>query len=329
MHPTNQLLQRNLELFNDSLWYLAFPPGAGPLPDLPGLLATSLDFSTVSQYPDTQFGLHTVEQQPHQVVLYFPKAKAEAEMLIHWAASQLAENGQLFLVGENKGGIKSAKGLANKMGLEVSKIDSARHCTLLEVIGWPALLQEPFILDQYYQQTTLDSGLVLYSLPGVFSHGRLDIGTALLLNHLPTIKQNALDFGCGCGAIGATLLQKQPNCTVDFCDVSWLALTSAEKTCQKNGFNAHQFIASDGLNNVNGRYELIVSNPPFHQGVKTRYDTTERFLEQAYDHLKPGGQLLIVANRFLDYEPIIEQRFGHCTTLAQEQGFKILSAHRR
>ena len=44
---------------------------------------------------------------------------------------------------------------------------------------------------------------------------------------------------------------------------------------------------------------------------------------------KSGGELRIVANSFLRYQPLIEEHFGACSVKAEGQGFRIYSAKRR
>ena len=88
-------------------------------------------------------------------------------------------------------------------------------------------------------------------------------------------------------------------------------------------------MASDGLSAVTGSYDLIISNPPFHQGVRTNYEVTERFLAQSRQLLRPGGELRVVANSFLRYQPIIEQVYGHCQTLLVRDGFSVYRAVRK
>jgi len=70
----------------------------------------------------------------------------------------------------------------------------------------------------------------------------------------------------------------------------------------------------------------IVSNPPFHLGIETDYTASETLCKTSRRHLKSGGELWIVANRFLNYPTLIEQNFGRCTVKADQQGFKVLFA---
>jgi 16S rRNA (guanine1207-N2)-methyltransferase len=58
----------------------------------------------------------------------------------------------------------------------------------------------------------LAEGPLKVSLPGVFSHGRLDRGTELLLEHLDKLPSgHLLDFGCGAGVLGAAVKRRYPH----------------------------------------------------------------------------------------------------------------------
>lgn len=76
-------------------------------------------------------------------------------------------------------------------------------------------------------------------------------------------------------------------------------------------------IAADGIDGAPRELAAIVSNPPFHQGVHTDYQASERLLQRAAEHLAPGGELRLVANSFLKYPPLIERHLGPCRTLAE------------
>jgi 16S rRNA (guanine1207-N2)-methyltransferase len=74
-------------------------------------------------------------------------------------------------------------------------------------------------------------------------------------------------------------------------------------------------------------YDVIVTNPPFHTGSREdRPDIGRRFITVAAEALNPGGRLLLVANRHLPYESVLNASFGTVRLLAQEHGFKIIEA---
>ncbi len=111
-------------------------------------------------------------------------------------------------------------------------------------------------------------------------------------------------------------------------DVDAFAIYSSQLTLAANQLEA-TVIAGDGIYAAPKQLAAIISNPPFHQGVHTQYQTTETLLREAAEHLQPGGELRIVANSFLKYPPLIEQHLGSCTVLAERDGFKVYRAVRR
>ncbi|MCR3766373.1 class I SAM-dependent methyltransferase, partial [Pseudomonas aeruginosa] len=94
-----------------------------------------------------------------------------------------------------------------------------------------------------------------------------------------------------------------------------------------NGLDG-EVIAADGIDGAPRGLAAIVSNPPFHQGVHTDYQASERLLQRAAEHLAAGGELRLVANSFLKYPPLIERHLGPCRTLAEGDGFRVYTARR-
>ncbi|MDR2212236.1 MAG: methyltransferase, partial [Pseudomonadales bacterium] len=74
--------------------------------------------------------------------------------------------------------------------------------------------------------------------------------------------------------------------------------------------------------------DLIVCNPPFHQGFAVEGALTERFLAAARRLLKPNGQALFVVNAFIPLERKAAAMFGAINTLANDRRFKVLSLSR-
>ena len=74
-------------------------------------------------------------------------------------------------------------------------------------------------------------------------------------------KVDILDIGTGSGAIAITL-DKEVNCNVDAIDISSKALEVAKENNKLNGTNVNMFI-SDVFDNVNKKYDVIISNPPY------------------------------------------------------------------
>ncbi|WP_436898651.1 methyltransferase [Acinetobacter gyllenbergii] len=264
-----------------------------------------------------------------QVVIFVPKSKELLNYILHVVVSHLTLDQNIFLVGEKKGGVERAAKQLQQYGKPL-KLDSARHCQLWQMKIEKTEQLKP--LEQWLKSYTVQidqDQLQVCALPGVFSQDHLDVGTAVLVPYLSQVKSGKIaDFGCGAGIISAYLAKLNPNQQIFALDVDAFALRSTELTFQKNNLNLNQLNlqAVTGFMDAPNDLDAIVSNPPFHQGIHTNYDASEELCQRAKQHLKNSGELWIVANRFLNYSPLIEQSFGQCQVKADQQGFKVLYA---
>lgn len=335
--PVSEMLTRNLDILSRQPLLVC-----GLLEDkLPTLLAEAGPaprvFTTDFRYfqwqqaqglADIEFGTSPAPGAAAGLLLLMPKAKAEAEYLLAACLPLLALGAPVFIAGDNKGGVKSAPKLLAPYCEQVNKLDSARRASLYqaELTTLPA----PFVLADWVSRYPLEEEqLQICALPGVFSAAHLDSGSRLLLKTVTSLKGRVLDFGCGAGVIGASLLKRNSDMTLESIDINALALEASRMTLAENQLDTNAKVyASDGLNQVSGKFNHIITNPPFHAGLKTFYHTTETLLSSAADYLLPGGSLILVANAFLPYPELIEKSFGHCETLAATGKFKIYRARR-
>lgn len=335
--PVSQLLERSESLFAGKRLLIA-----GAIEDtyplqLAKLAAEACLFtSDYSRYRQLRAVAGNVEIQfGHQfqserrfdaLLLLLPKAKAEAQYLLASLSPSLEPGAELFLAGDNRGGINGAPKLLAPYADQTQKLDSARRCSLYHArLSQPVL---PFQLEQWvttYPLVLPGIQLEIQALPGVFSAGELDQGTRLLLEHLPPLAGRVLDIGCGAGVIGAVLKLRQPDLQVEMIDINALALESARRTLRHNGLDARVF-ASDVYSDVTPGLDHIVTNPPFHAGLKTHYAPTEQLMLQAPRYLSSQGQLWLVANAFLKYEPFLAQAFSQLQRLAQNNKFILYRA---
>src|SRR6185437_10946491 len=70
------------------------------------------------------------------------------------------------------------------------------------------------------------------------------------------------DVGTGTGAIALALKHERPEAAVTATDVSAEALALARANAEANGL-AVTFVETDLLDGVEGRFDLVVSNPPY------------------------------------------------------------------
>lgn len=260
-------------------------------------------------------------------IVYLPKSRGLIELTLTMLAGALATGAKVFLVGENNSGIRSSRPTLETIIGNVTSSDAARHSVLYRSTrGATSLPARPQLNDWVENFTVEVRGLTLElrSLPGVFSHGRLDDGTRFFLEALQVPNgARVLDFGCGSGVIGLVVKRLWPSTVVDMVDTNALAVESARLTMQANNLPKERVWQSDVFSDVKDSYTRILSNPPFHIGVRTDYRVVEAFLDRSAKHLEKLGALTIVANRFLKYPPLIEKSLGHCRIVAESKTFRV------
>ncbi len=331
MDPRSEVLLRQAELFQGSLLLAGLPADdlLGTLPNARGWSWHAGDFAALDTRFSgrTHFGTQAPDETFEAAVLFLPKAKDLTDYLLNALASRLAGR-ELFLVGEKRSGIEAAARQLTPFG-RARKLDSARHCQLWQVTVEDAPLAVDLNSLSKHFDIPMDGGpLVVVSLPGVFSHGRLDRGSALLLENLDRLPTgHLLDFGCGAGVLGAAVKRRNPDMSITMLDVDAFATASSRLTLAANGLEG-DVLTGDGIDAAPKHLDVILTNPPFHTGVHTDYAATENLLRKAREHLKKGGELRLVANSFLRYQPIIEEHLGACATMAEGQGFRIYRAKR-
>ncbi|WP_122666295.1 class I SAM-dependent methyltransferase [Pseudomonas viridiflava] len=331
MDPRSEVLLRQAELFQGSLLLAGLPADdlLGRLPHAQGWCWHAGDQAALDARFEgrSHFGVTVPELPFEAAVVFLPKARELTNYLLNALASRLAGR-ELFLVGEKRSGIEAAAKQLSPFG-RARKLDSARHCQLWQVTvedAPKAVTLES--LAQHYEVEMEDGPLKVVSLPGVFSQGRLDRGSALLLQNIDKLPSgNLLDFGCGAGVLGAAVKRRYPHNNVIMLDVDAFATASTRLTLAANGLEA-EVLTGDGIDAAPMGLSTILSNPPFHVGVHTDYKATENLLRKARQHLKSGGELRLVANSFLKYQPIIEEHFGVCAIKAEGNGFRIYRAKR-
>lgn len=331
MDPRSEVLLRQRELFAGRV-LLAGPPADDLLGQLPEALTWNWHAGHQQQLQArfgarNSYGTEVPDVEFDRAVLFLPKSRELTDYLLNALAARL-DGRTLYLVGEKRAGIERAAKQLAAFG-QPRKLDNARHCQLWQVqVNQAPKAPDLQALAQPFSLALADGPLQVVSLPGVFSHGRLDRGSALLLEHLEDIPPGRLlDFGCGAGIIGAALKRRYPQSEVMLLDVDAFAVQSSRMTLAANGLNA-EVISGDGIDAAPGQLTAIISNPPFHQGVHTHYLASETLIERAAQHLSPGGEMRLVANAFLRYPPLIEAHLGHCQTLASAEGFRIYRARR-
>lgn len=150
-----------------------------------------------------------------------------------------------------------------------------------------------------------------------------------------------LDLGTGTGAIALALLKDVPKAEAIATDISSKALATASRNADINGCAARfSTLRSDWLEGVDGRFDLIVSNPPYISSTEletlpreVRSHDPQAALDGGPDGLVPYRRIAMGAGRHLSVEGLVAVETGYdqrkaITAIFAEQSFELLKAAR-
>ncbi len=163
---------------------------------------------------------------------------------------------------------------------------------------------------------------------GVFSHGHVDTGTALLLREAPAPRSgDLLDLGCGTGAIAMTMALRSPEATVWAVDPNERARGLTERNAARNGIgNIRVCAPSEVPQDI--RFSTIWSNPPIRIGKAALHDLLAGWLARLTD----DGTAVLVVQKHLGADSL--QRWSSETgfpaeRIASRAGFRLLQLSAR
>lgn len=271
------------------------------------------------------------------VLLNIPKGRSVLRGYLWTAAQVLEPGGRLFLAGQNARGAKSAIsdaatlfGAAPVLGYKSSRriafATRGEDDSLTLPREWAA---EAAWKPQMRGMRRPDGDLIVVTMPGVFSWEHLDEGTALLLDHLSVEPgMDVLDMGCGYGIIG--MVAARHGARVVLVDDDLLAVRCAQSSVLTNDLADRCIVLPSNVTSAiqDQRFDLVLSNPPFHKGVEVDTSITARIVSESHDVLRSSGRLRLVANRFLPYHHVMRDVFGSVRTVAETARYHVLESVR-
>lgn len=278
--------------------------------------------------------------QADVVVIAAPEERVAWQQLLHDAIACLRVGGRLLVAGANDAGIKPAARLVAEHVAVPRTLGHGGGQRVFEAVR-PAeanlaalrALVAPYDDRDVMRELTVDiagASARVFTRPGVFSWDHLDEASALLASVMtPADDTDVLDLGCGAGVLGVAVGRHAPRARVTLVDADSEAVRCAQRTMEASGHAAWRVLASDVTSAVrDARFDLVVSNPPFHAGKQVDLELPRRFVTEAHAVLRPGGRLQLVANRTLPYEGELARVFGNRRTLHDGARFKVLEAVR-
>jgi 16S rRNA (guanine1207-N2)-methyltransferase len=161
---------------------------------------------------------------------------------------------------------------------------------------------------------------------GVFSFGRIDPGTAFLLDRAPPppSEGDVLDLGCGYGAIAVALAHRAPRTRVWAVDVNERARELARLNTSSLG-NVSVSAPDEVPGDV--RFTAIYSNPPIRVGK----DELHTLLLGWLGRLAPQGKAYLVVQRNLGADSLqvwLRSCGWRCERLGSRRGYRLLEVRR-
>lgn len=168
-----------------------------------------------------------------------------------------------------------------------------------------------------------------WTAPGVFSPGRVDLGTHVLLREVPPPPPDGdlLDLGCGWGPLALTMALLSPGARVWAVDVNLRALDLVRRTAEDAGLTNVRAVTPDEVPD-DVAFAAVWSNPPIRVGKAELHALLARWLGR----LAPDGDAHLVVQRNLGADSLhrwLAEELGMPTErVGSAKGYRVLRVTR-
>lgn len=275
------------------------------------------------------------ETENPDVVVYTPNRFTGYDLVqeqLSEIAKRLSVGGRLYLLSHKKGGVNRHIALMEAYfgASNVSMVGrGGGGVRVIEAVKNEELQTESYPTYIPIEIEILDHKLTVETSASLFSKEGIDQGTRFLLETIDLNEgKEILDVGSGWGAIGLTIATINPAAHVTMFDVDLRAVDAATRNTEKLGLSDRVKVigTADIINDIPGSYDVVLSNPPFHQN--------NAILNQLFvgvrDKTAKNGKIYLVIEK--SYAPkfsdILNNVMGNGRTVADNGRYVILTSRK-
>lgn len=253
------------------------------------------------------------------------KHKGENEGNVAEALSRVKLGGLIVVAGGKEDGIQPLRKRVEGLGVSVEHMPKYHG-----VAFWFGRPEEIVPLLAKFEKKPANVEGRFVAEAGMFSFDRVDAGSELLASRLPTdFTGDVADFGAGWGYLSVEMAAKSPKLgRIDLYEADHASLEAAKANMARNcpSIVARYFWHDLTGEPVRDKYDLVIMNPPFHEGHAADPALGAALIKTAASALRGGGRLMLVANRGLPYEPVLAEHFKEHGETCRNARFKVLWA---
>lgn len=212
--------------------------------------------------------------------------------------SAISESGDIYLVSHKKKGADSLLNKAkSKLGVSiVNVVKGLGGVRVAKLHAGEKFRPLPVPIHSFNYSPKEGLSLTLETTPSLFSAEKVDDGSDFLIRHVlkstdPSKEISIYDLACGYGAIGLSLASSLPKATVVMSDTDARAVEMTERNVNSMDLKGRvTALLSDGPDQVQGRFDLVVFNPPLHTEKSKLID----MIKKTRGLVKKKGKMLLI-----------------------------------
>lgn len=273
-----------------------------------------------------QEGLEAVDglDGPLDLLLFVPgKHRVEGLALFARAREWLAPGGLLLAAAAKDGGGETYERRLADLSGTLWLREARAHCRLFGARQGP--WDETLARRWAEAATPVRRAHGFVTVPGLYNWDKVDTGSALLAEALPTdLTGEGMNLACNWGWLAHAALTRAPGIgRLHAMDGEARAIACAQENLAPFGGRV-QFHWRDIGEPLPEGMDFVVLNPPFHEGLHDDHALGRRFVEKACHSLRRRGRLFLVANVFLPYEEVLARGLAEWQVIRRERGYKVL-----